>query len=204
MSNVPTGMKSFDLDLAKQGHPICTRDGRKAKFIAHVPEALECDRLIVLVDSSVYNCRENGSWRVDNEPIDLFLAPLGYVEGKPVFAGDVVLCRGQEFSPPIGYSGSWDDLTWSKQKHVVLTRMADSDLYNVFLLRNEGELEAIKRVANAAIARSIADGDCIPSGCVEELMCKVFNDHYFRQTCDFSSFKDFASKVLKEYKEGLK
>ena len=26
-------MKPFDIELAKQGHPVCTRDGRKARII---------------------------------------------------------------------------------------------------------------------------------------------------------------------------
>ena len=32
-------MKPFDLEAAKAGAPIVTRDGRSAKFIAHVAEA---------------------------------------------------------------------------------------------------------------------------------------------------------------------
>ena len=28
-----TTMKPFDLELAKQGHPVCTREGRKAERI---------------------------------------------------------------------------------------------------------------------------------------------------------------------------
>ena len=44
-------MKPFDLTLAKSGHPIVTREGRPARFIAHVPEvANRATRVIVSVD----------------------------------------------------------------------------------------------------------------------------------------------------------
>lgn len=42
-------MKPFDLEAAKAGAPLVTRDGRKAKFVAYVPEAEEGHRLIAFV-----------------------------------------------------------------------------------------------------------------------------------------------------------
>lgn len=43
-------MRAFNLEEAKEGKPLVTRDGRDAKFIAHVPEALPNWRLIVMID----------------------------------------------------------------------------------------------------------------------------------------------------------
>ncbi|WP_343743355.1 hypothetical protein [Herbaspirillum huttiense] len=40
-------MKPFNLEAAKSGAPIVTRDGREARFIAHVPECEPPARLIV-------------------------------------------------------------------------------------------------------------------------------------------------------------
>ena len=28
-------MKEFDIELAKQGHPVCTRDGRKVRVLCY-------------------------------------------------------------------------------------------------------------------------------------------------------------------------
>lgn len=35
MTNIPEGMKPFDLEAAKRGEPICTRDGRDVPFFAY-------------------------------------------------------------------------------------------------------------------------------------------------------------------------
>lgn len=72
-------MKPFDLEAAKAGAPLVTRDGRPAKFIAHVAEAQPSQRLLVLIDGGVYTKFESGKYsnspaRVS--PNDLFMAPV--------------------------------------------------------------------------------------------------------------------------------
>lgn len=44
-------MKPFDLGLAKKGHPICTRDGRKARIICWDKESKRGYPIIALVES---------------------------------------------------------------------------------------------------------------------------------------------------------
>ena len=39
-------MKPFDLEAAKRGEPIQCRDGRPVKFIGHVPEAHDHNRIV--------------------------------------------------------------------------------------------------------------------------------------------------------------
>lgn len=39
-------MKRFNLETAKLGHPMQTSDGIPVKFIAHVPEATEYERVV--------------------------------------------------------------------------------------------------------------------------------------------------------------
>lgn len=69
-------MKPFDLEAAKRGEPIITRDGRAAKFIAHVPEAAEGSRVLVLINSGIPHHHENGSYFQEfGHPMDLFMAP---------------------------------------------------------------------------------------------------------------------------------
>lgn len=71
-------MKPFDLEAAKRGEPIQTRDGRKARFVAHVPEAATQRRVIALVygDEGVSSYGEDGLV-VDyyKDTNDLFMAP---------------------------------------------------------------------------------------------------------------------------------
>lgn len=125
MKNDLSLLRPFDLEKAKAGHPICTRDGRKARFIAHVPEADEGYRVFVLVEGA--QCAssrfESGAGR-GNGPAqpDIMLAPLCWVEGKPVYPGATLRRRDNGWSVTAlqeGYQdevGNWlvpDDLTWT-------------------------------------------------------------------------------------------
>lgn len=45
-------VKPFNLEAAKKGEPIQTRDGRKAKFIAHVPDDPPGWRVVAKLDGN--------------------------------------------------------------------------------------------------------------------------------------------------------
>lgn len=68
-------MKPFDLKAAMRGMPIIYINGSKpAKFIAHVPDAQEGERVIVLLDGSICLCDEKGRiGAVDGA--DFYMAP---------------------------------------------------------------------------------------------------------------------------------
>ena len=65
-------MKPFDLEAAKRGEPIVTRDGREAKFIAHVPELNF--PVLVLLGVGLWQARKDGTSNVGVH-VDLFMAP---------------------------------------------------------------------------------------------------------------------------------
>ena len=68
-------MKPFDLEAAKRGEPIVTRDGREAKFIAHVPELGNLP-LVVMIENTLTQLQEDGSWVGDcKSSYDIFMAP---------------------------------------------------------------------------------------------------------------------------------
>lgn len=74
-------MKPFDLEAAKAGAPLVTRDGRPAKFIAHVAEAHTNQRLLALIDGDIHIRFEDGSYlgpggRGGETNNDLFMAPV--------------------------------------------------------------------------------------------------------------------------------
>ena len=109
--------KPFNLELAIAGHPLTTRDGREAKFIAYVPDNQPTNQVIVSVDGLTVNCYPDGKWykndvKHDN---DLFLAPLGHCEGKPVFAGDKLICSDNGVLFTIRISNDYfNNYTWPK------------------------------------------------------------------------------------------
>jgi hypothetical protein len=68
-------MKPFDLEAAKRGEPIITRDGREAKLLAYEPDLGNLP-VVVMIAGSVTQMTKNGSWVGDNScSCDLFMAP---------------------------------------------------------------------------------------------------------------------------------
>jgi len=67
----------FDLEKAKAGSNVVTRNGMEVKFIAHVPEAQVDQRVVVLGGTgNLFVCHENGrtySYDALVSPCDLFI-----------------------------------------------------------------------------------------------------------------------------------
>ena len=71
-------MQPFDLEAAKRGEPIQTRDGRPVEFIAHAPDSSFPNRRVAcLIGGNFHLYRENGAWLSTAGPHvhDLFMAP---------------------------------------------------------------------------------------------------------------------------------
>ncbi len=73
-------MKPFNLEAAQAGAPIMTRDGRKAKFIAYVPELRPSRQVVILVAGleALEAYYPDGSYLSGNttHAIDLSMAPV--------------------------------------------------------------------------------------------------------------------------------
>ena len=68
--------KPFNLEAAKAGAPIVTRDGTEAKFVTHIPEASEGFRVVWMQRGIVGCSYENGKLgeNIDSRH-DLFMKP---------------------------------------------------------------------------------------------------------------------------------
>lgn len=68
-------MKPFDLEKAKAGAPLVTRDGRPAKFIAHETECQSPYNVLVLIAGAINQVNEIGAnYQYSASNNDLFLA----------------------------------------------------------------------------------------------------------------------------------
>lgn len=69
--------KPFDLEAAKRGEPIMFRDGTPCKFVAHVPEAHDWDKIVILVAGAVLCRNVDGTLHGydDTSPRALVMAP---------------------------------------------------------------------------------------------------------------------------------
>jgi hypothetical protein len=207
MSNIPENMRAFSLDAAKSGHPLTTRAGREVKFIAHVPDSKDDDAKVVAMPNGErpYFYYENGKmWNSGRGDENLFLAPLGYVEGKSVFVGDKLLNSfGNEFEVSLHVHLNavyvWGVCSWPSQKPVVETQLTDGDINCAWKTTAYGT-GGLREFANIAIARAIADGDVIPTEVVE----KIASDAFTEQFCAGDSFKNVFKRMIQEYKNSLK
>lgn len=71
-------LKPFDLEAAKRGVPLITRDGRKVEFITYLPEAKEGHRVVVFIEGWSRSCEffDDGKYYRNYETTDdLFMAP---------------------------------------------------------------------------------------------------------------------------------
>ena len=69
-------MKPFDLEAAKRGEPICDRAGNPVRFIAHVPEATNPGKRVIVLtlDGAISLHYENGAYALSDCDYDLFMA----------------------------------------------------------------------------------------------------------------------------------
>lgn len=58
-------MKPFDLEAAKAGKPVCTRDGRKARIISFDRHGEDCPIIALVVDSKNAECEEVIDYTLD-------------------------------------------------------------------------------------------------------------------------------------------
>ena len=68
-------MKPFDLEAAKRGEPICTRDGTPVEFVAHLPNALAWHRVVFLQSGRITTADEQGHYTGAASVLDLFMSP---------------------------------------------------------------------------------------------------------------------------------
>lgn len=65
MEEKELNLKEFDLEAAKQGKPVCTRDGRKAKIICFDRHDEDCPIIALVVDSKNAECEEVIDYTLD-------------------------------------------------------------------------------------------------------------------------------------------
>jgi hypothetical protein len=65
MKKEKLNLKKFDLEAAKAGKPVCTRDGRKARIISFDRHGEDCPIIALVVDSKNAECEEVIDYTLD-------------------------------------------------------------------------------------------------------------------------------------------
>lgn len=130
----------------------------------------------------------------------LVMLSSGTVQGKSVFVGDKVLGAGGGEVTITSQMNQrdFDKCSWPKSAHVVETRMTKDDCADAW--NPPYGYSGLQELANKAIARSIADGDVIPTAVAKELIIKMLVGY----PCSHEFKVNAANDIVKEYLEGLK
>jgi hypothetical protein len=83
-------LRPFDLTKAKEGVAICTRSGEAARFVRHVPELSPFSVITLYMGAQLLTHSEDGLLGFTENPVDLMMAPLTWVEGTAIYEGDTV------------------------------------------------------------------------------------------------------------------
>jgi len=127
----------FNLEAAKKGAKLVTRDGRNAKFIAHIPEASNGCRVIAMIEGE-FTARfyyENGNILINDiqAKSDLFIKPSTIMIGdmevpepcrEPLKIGQVywLVSVQSEIPTTLHWSGGKTDMYWLQLGLVQLTK----------------------------------------------------------------------------------
>ena len=71
-------MKPFDLEAAKRGEPVCTRDGTPVQQLVHFPEGVRVNKIAALSGGVINAYDDQGRYYGDEVHVstrDLFMAP---------------------------------------------------------------------------------------------------------------------------------
>lgn len=147
--------KPFNLSDAKLGHPVSTEAGSIGKLLA---SDIANGPLLYQFGAYVYYCNGNGlACNVRGVPmvLPLVMAPLGTVNGREVYPGDMLChCGGNAIPVPYGIPFEPSEWGWPKPAYPV-TRM---DVAYLSAHWPAAESDSFQAIANAAIAHGIENG----------------------------------------------
>lgn len=177
--------KPFNREHAEAGAPYCCANRFEAKILEWVgTSAIGYFRN---ASGSVFPAMwdESGTedMAVTHASIhNLVMTPLGFIDGKPVFVGDEYCMDGEQlFASPI--TRDWSGCSWPAAAPVIETKMTGEECYHLVKEAQppgtmisvtgstlHGVAVAFRSLANATIARAIADGQVVPSEQVQAEM----------------------------------
>lgn len=90
-------LRRLDIEQARQGAELCTADGQPVKFIDYLPDGGEYNRVLCYFPGAGITRRLSvkGLFMPCASACDIFMAPLGWIEGRPVYKGDALFHKIQ-------------------------------------------------------------------------------------------------------------
>lgn len=164
----PEHIRPFNLEHARAGAPYATRGGLDATILKW--DGRNADFPLVGTygkHDEPNNWRSDGrhSTRDSGHENDLVMTPLGFIEGKPFFCGDMIVSTiGTQFkAEPRDKDGDIATWSWPKPARVYPeTRMPGHELHDVYVKNNDPTVDqSMVAVANAALRHAIDAGQVV-------------------------------------------
>jgi hypothetical protein len=97
-------MKPFDIELAKQGKPVCTRDGRPVRILCYDFKSLENTPIVALIR---LNEHQEGvvHYYIDGKHFENGINDLDLMMVSGQKEGWINVCRDREDNKPFCYHG---------------------------------------------------------------------------------------------------
>ncbi|MGK5049917.1 hypothetical protein ACQ4WP_29130 [Janthinobacterium sp. GB4P2] len=182
----PEFYKPFDLEHARAGAPIGLTGGGTARFVAYAEEADPSCCVVVIEDrfnligTRRKSGRVNEAGATDN-PNDLVMLPLGLINGKPVFVGDVITAPDCKGSFPADAQMNFGDgtvWTWpTPPRAYPETRLS----FEALCVSGSMHLTStnsigIRALANAALRHACEADQVVPKDESEDAVRKAYAD----------------------------
>lgn len=168
--------RPFNLEHARAGAPFCRADGTDFEVLKWDRKHTQCIVAVSKQDAAVNTFRPDGTETGNRPTHALVMTPLGFCEGKPVFAGDELIDDSVMFGEdrrftvgPTMREGHFAHCAWPAAAPVYPeTRMDASELFAAGLTERRSVLEAapaqLKAIANAAIRHAVEQGQVVIPG----------------------------------------
>lgn len=199
--------KPFNLADAKAGHPVCNAhlpvqiydfDFRSAGL--PLPYILGA---VVAPDST----REIKYWDPDGKyggfegSESLLMAPLGQVDGRDVYPGDMLCFNGEVASSPVPYGVPFHANEWAWPQTYPTTQMS---IQLVAFESPEPHPENLKAVANAALVHGIDNGYLYDAKEIDPLFNRLYSYLGHNGSLTFAEQVDRLTGMLEAFRGVLK
>lgn len=167
-------LESQPINLAhvQAGAPIRTRNEDAAEFVAFVKNAIKSEQLVVMVQGRIETRFETGLHYDDHYSLnDVVMAPLGWVDAKPVYTGDHLVPISDPSTDQKFYAGPKDrgpftGWRWPEPELTMVYPVTACPVDVLAMKHNSYQTfsKSLQAVANAAIKHAIDSGQVVLPG----------------------------------------
>lgn len=186
--------RPFDAELAKKGAPYALSHDDGTATIYHY------DKKYIIGMIELGGGATPASWNLKGEgSFPLCMIPIATCQSKPVYVGDTLYdANGERFEVEVGHTVSMlKECTWDAPVKKVETRITSHEFVEITKHCKSANQEWFA-IANAAIARAIADGDVVTIDVVKEIAAYARKQGEETYLFDKDVWEDIIKKFFKD------